>query len=589
MTRPATTDSPLRRQSELARATLGLQERLYPPGLWHYATPMAPADEPDDASLTAGAAFQNGWFNAPLPDATYSPLRWRFHTRGKVEMHGAIDGGDIGSVCVTLPAGFWPEYDVVRAIASADGTRVMTVSISASTGDVTVLGTPEALPLGPGEVTSDNLSNTGVGAGSYGDASHVAAITVDAQGRITAAASTAIAVAQSAVTSLVSDLAAKIAKSLLTTKGDIIAATAASTPARVGVGSDGQVLTADAASTPGVKWATPSGGGGSVATDTIWDTKGDLAVASGADAASKLPVGSNDTLLVADSAQTLGVKWVKVGEAMVALTDVTTLDVDSTKHGLAPKSPADATKFLNGAATPAYALVKDSDLSTSDVTTNDVGTTKHGFAPKAPNDATKYLDGTGAYTVPGTTPSGVTVKLYDYTVAGSDKASIDTQVDDGGNGAVALPTGYAVLEIYITGRTDEAAARLSQIALTFNNDTGNNYDRSFVATSQASTTPIGDESVGQANLVIVISGSLSAANVGGLCRITIPNYAGTTFYKNAESTQGMVDTAAANANRQALVHLFQYRSTAAITRLKITPLTAGKLLKVGTRMLIYAR
>jgi hypothetical protein len=87
-------------------------------------------------------------------------------------------------------------------------------------------------------------------------------------------------------------------------------------------------------------------------------------------------------------------------DELAAPTDVTTLNVTSTAHGLSPKSPADATQFLNGAATPAYAAVKDSDLSTSDITTNDVSTTKHGFAPKAPNDATKFLDGTGAYSVP---------------------------------------------------------------------------------------------------------------------------------------------------------------------------------------------
>lgn len=46
-----------------------------------------------------------------------------------------------------------------------------------------------------------------------------------------------------------------ISKSILTTKGDIIAATGASAPVRVGVGTDGFALTADAASTPGVKWA----------------------------------------------------------------------------------------------------------------------------------------------------------------------------------------------------------------------------------------------------------------------------------------------------------------------------------------------
>lgn len=102
-----------------------------------------------------------------------------------------------------------------------------------------------------------------------------------------------------------------------------------------------------------------------------------------------------------------GTTFGAVTESMISLSDVTTDNVTSSKHGLAPKSPADATQFLNGATTPAYAQVKDSDLSTSDITTNNVSISKHGFAPKAPNDATKYLDGTGAYTVPpGGTPSG---------------------------------------------------------------------------------------------------------------------------------------------------------------------------------------
>lgn len=43
----------------------------------------------------------------------------------------------------------------------------------------------------------------------------------------------------------------------------------------------------------------------------------------------------------------------------------------------------------------------------TDITTNNVTNSKHGLAPKLPNDATKYLDGTGAYTVPPAgSPSG---------------------------------------------------------------------------------------------------------------------------------------------------------------------------------------
>jgi len=47
-------------------------------------------------------------------------------------------------------------------------------------------------------------------------------------------------------------------KSTFTAKGSIIAATAASTPANVAVGTNGQVLTADSTAATGVAWATPT-------------------------------------------------------------------------------------------------------------------------------------------------------------------------------------------------------------------------------------------------------------------------------------------------------------------------------------------
>lgn len=68
---------------------------------------------------------------------------------------------------------------------------------------------------------------------------------------------------------------AAIAKSLVTTKGDLIAATGASTPARLAVGTNDQVLIADSTTATGLKWGTAAAGGmtsiasGSLSTGTV--------------------------------------------------------------------------------------------------------------------------------------------------------------------------------------------------------------------------------------------------------------------------------------------------------------------------------
>jgi hypothetical protein len=48
---------------------------------------------------------------------------------------------------------------------------------------------------------------------------------------------------------------------ILDAKGDLITATAADTPARLAVGTNGQTLVADSSTATGLKWATASGGG----------------------------------------------------------------------------------------------------------------------------------------------------------------------------------------------------------------------------------------------------------------------------------------------------------------------------------------
>jgi len=78
------------------------------------------------------------------------------------------------------------------------------------------------------------------------------------EAKIASNAVTVSKIANGAVTAAKLDAAAAIQPSIADAKGDIIAATAADTVARVAVGTNGQVLTADSTEAAGVKWASPA-------------------------------------------------------------------------------------------------------------------------------------------------------------------------------------------------------------------------------------------------------------------------------------------------------------------------------------------
>lgn len=82
-------------------------------------------------------------------------------------------------------------------------------------------------------------------------------------------------------------------------------------------------------------------GTASVGSDPIWDTKGDLAAATGADAAAKVPAGTNGYRLEADSAQSTGLAWAKPHKFKS-----TTLIGNGTKTvGSTTRAPIDATNL----------------------------------------------------------------------------------------------------------------------------------------------------------------------------------------------------------------------------------------------------
>ena len=71
-----------------------------------------------------------------------------------------------------------------------------------------------------------------------------------------------------------------IQPTLLTAKGDLISATAASTVARLPVGTDAQILVADSTASTGLKWATPASGGGMTLISTTTLTGASISLSS---------------------------------------------------------------------------------------------------------------------------------------------------------------------------------------------------------------------------------------------------------------------------------------------------------------------
>lgn len=74
------------------------------------------------------------------------------------------------------------------------------------------------------------------------------------------------------------------------------------------------------------------GGGGSVATDAIWDAKGDLAVGTGANTAARLAVGTDGKQIYADAAEATGLRW---GASVITPAQITSNQNDYNPTGWA--------------------------------------------------------------------------------------------------------------------------------------------------------------------------------------------------------------------------------------------------------------
>lgn len=95
-----------------------------------------------------------------------------------------------------------------------------------------------------------------------------------------------------------------------------------------------------------------------------------------------------------------------------------------------------------GAAAPTMRSLVEADTTLSDITTNDATSARHGYCPKLSNVSTEYLDGTGAFSTPsgGSDWDTTIVKSADQTVTNNATPQNDSELSV----AVATNTLYLV-------------------------------------------------------------------------------------------------------------------------------------------------
>lgn len=241
--------------------------------------------------------------------------------------------------------------DLPAATDSAQGAVELATNIEVETGtDATRAVTP-AGATNSYYKKSEHLA-TSAGAGDAGKP-----VVLDGGGKIDATMLEASDLSHNSLSGLTTGdpHTQYILKSILTTLGDIIARDA-SGPTRLGVGASGQVLSADPAEPTGLKWVPQVSGGSGIPGSTI-DAKGDLIAGVADDTYSRLAVGANGQVLIANSSEATGLQWSYLLQSNIFINggfDIWQRTTDDTGVTTTRKYVADRWAVITGAGTLAH-------------------------------------------------------------------------------------------------------------------------------------------------------------------------------------------------------------------------------------------
>lgn len=284
-----------------------------------------------------------------------------------------------------------------------------------------------------------------------------------------------------------------------------------------------------------------------------------------------------------------------IAETDLNLSDNTTANASTTKHGLLRKLDNTATHYLDGtgawttpsgsgtislitssggsvALTNAAGPTTNVDVATSGVTGGTYGDSTHVAQVQVGADG--RVTSASSVAISGSSGAGGLILLYDSTAGGSV-----TSFDTGANGVAA---GHGHLVIYLILRSD-GAVTIDTALLRFNGDSGNNYDYLWLRNAAGTLGSVSGFAQTAAAIGQSVGNSQTAGEVAPF-KIDIPSYDQTTFRKAAIAHSG--PTTDSLANSQSTHSTFSWRSTAAINQIAVFPQTGTHWL-AGSRLTIY--
>lgn len=211
--------------------------------------------------------------------------------------------------------------------------------------------------------------------------------------------------------------------------------------------------------------------------------------------------------------------------------------------------------------------------ATATAALNLFSSTLQGLAPLSGGGTTNFLRADGAWAAPpGGGGSGALIKLS-QTILGVDTATVTFS---------AIVGTYTDLVISVMGRSS-ATAQNDSVLVQYNGDTANNYDQQELRGVTSAATA-GNNVAGGSAFLGFIPAATATAGFAGTIQSVISSYSGTTFFKEAITTNGTIDTTIVT-RVEAIWH--QWRSTTAITSILIFLPSAN--FKAGSSFTLYGK